>query len=254
MTWVGSIGGICEGPNLKGVGMASIEQIKLVMERRAQSFETSAAENSYRELAGEVGATIAFLERLIVTKKGSYELPAMQLGLEMLFEGIVQLGAGLSRLAFYSLRSFSELFGFAILISADQLKGRMWMAGMADLHWSEISDVDKGILGHQYVNAFTVKSLTPDLSQVEILKQSYRRCCEYVHSNPVTWVESQKDVIIKEWASQFGSLSSSLSFAFLIRNWDQAMDGEILETVRVMLRDANGSADYQQALREKINE
>lgn len=234
--------------------MASIDQIKLVMERRAQKFDVSATEDSYRELAGEVGAAIAFLERLLAIKGKSYELPAMQLGLEMLFEGVVQLGAGLSRLAFYSLRSFSELFGFAILISADQLKGHMWMANMADLHWSEISDVDKGILGHQCVSAFTSRSLSPDLKQVEILKQAYRRCCEYVHSNPATWSMPSRDVIQAEWAGQFRALSSSLSFAFLVRNWDQAVDGEILETVRIMLRDANGSNDYQKALKERVDE
>lgn len=93
---------------------------------------------------------------------------------------------GQYRHAYSSLRLAFELFTASVYFSAHQMKMHLWLQGHDDLWWSMLTDPDKGVFSHSFLQAFN-PALGQYRSQYSGLASAvYRECSEYVHGNPAT--------------------------------------------------------------------
>lgn len=97
---------------------------------------------------------------------------------------IYMCAQGFYKEAITTLRQFFEHMLFAILLSTNDYKYRLWQTGRYDMSWSQIVDDQNGIFGKQFISVYA-ESLD-EVRSVEFLtiaKNVYRECSEYVHGN-----------------------------------------------------------------------
>lgn len=97
------------------------------------------------------------------------------------------MSIGLYRQAMSSLRLAFELGLGAIYFSIHKMEYYEWKNGAGDIKWSNLIDVDNGVLSTRFVKIF-FPDLQGDVEDYRCrAKRTYRQLSEYVHGNSGTW-------------------------------------------------------------------
>ncbi len=97
---------------------------------------------------------------------------------------IYMCAQGFYKEAITTMRQFFEHMLFAIMLSTNDYRYRLWQVGQYDMSWTQIVDGQNGIFGTQFINVYA--NDLDDSRSVELLtiaKNVYRECSEYVHGN-----------------------------------------------------------------------
>ncbi|MEW9533896.1 hypothetical protein [Microbispora sp. NPDC049125] len=130
--------------------------------------------------------------------------------------------SGLYRQAFSSLRSFLEVTAGAAYLSSLEFKRRQWINGKLDISWSAIISSEDGIYSTAFLWEFCPEAIPEQGEMVASLKNSYRRCSEYIHGNVAASQMlppdiSFKEELMKEWLSVAASILGSMIHCFMVR-------------------------------------
>jgi hypothetical protein len=140
---------------------------------------------------------------------------------------------GLYKNAYMSLRGYFELTLFGVLISTSDLDFRLWRRGLKDVHWSEITDMEKGIFSKTFVETYNVL-LLQDREKINILaKELYRNCSEYIHSG-YKIINEECDIcfnqeIYDSFCNQVNQINRIITYAFCVRYYDDLKKSENIE-------------------------
>lgn len=97
---------------------------------------------------------------------------------------IYMCAQGFYKEAMTTLRQFFEHMLFAILLSTNDYKYRLWQVGKYDMSWSQIVDDQNGIFGKQFISVYAENlDEVRSVELITIAKNVYRECSEYVHGN-----------------------------------------------------------------------
>ena len=137
--------------------------------------------------------------------------------------------SGLYRQAFAGLRSFLEVTVGATYLSAMEFQRRQWVSGKSDISWSSISSPDTGIYSAEFVREFCAEAMGDRTEMLDSLRNSYRRCSEYIHGNVST---SQmlparieySDAVLKEWLEVAARTLRTVLHAFMVRYYKDFND------------------------------
>ena len=91
---------------------------------------------------------------------------------------------GFYKEAISTLRQCLEHTLFAVMLSTNDYKYRLWQAGKYDMSWKQIMDDQNGIFGIEFIRIYAKD--VDEMRSVElqtIAKDVYRECSEYVHGN-----------------------------------------------------------------------
>ena len=97
---------------------------------------------------------------------------------------IYMCAQGFYKEAITTMRQFFEHMLFAILLSTNDYRYKLWQIGQYDMSWTQIVDDQNGIFGKQFIRVYAEE--LDDIRSVELLtiaKNIYRECSEYVHGN-----------------------------------------------------------------------
>lgn len=97
---------------------------------------------------------------------------------------IYMCAQGFYKEAITTMRQFFEHMSFAIMLSANDYKYKLWQVGRHDMSWMQIVDDQNGIFGKQFISVYAEE--LDEVRSVELLtiaKNVYRECSEYVHGN-----------------------------------------------------------------------
>ena len=97
---------------------------------------------------------------------------------------IYMCAQGFYKEAITTMRQFFEHILFAILLSTNDYKYKLWQIGRHDVSWAQIVDDQNGIFGKQFISVYANE--LDEVRSVELLtiaKNVYRECSEYVHGN-----------------------------------------------------------------------
>ncbi|MBC8547722.1 hypothetical protein H8711_12420 [Clostridiaceae bacterium NSJ-31] len=97
---------------------------------------------------------------------------------------IYMCAQGFYKEAITTMRQFLEHMLFAILLSTNDYRYKLWQVGRYDMSWTQIVDDQNGIFGTQFIRVYAED--LDEVRSVELLtiaKNVYRECSEYVHGN-----------------------------------------------------------------------
>ena len=143
---------------------------------------------------------------------------------------------GLYKNAYMSLRGYFELTLFGVQISTSDFEYRLWKRGRKDIHWSEITDVEKGIFSKQYVETYN-ELLLPEKDQMSSLaKELYRNCSEYIHSG-YKIINGDADVAFEQgtfdtFCNQVNQINRIITYAFCVRYAESLQDSAVKESLQ----------------------
>lgn len=143
---------------------------------------------------------------------------------------------GLYKNAYMSLRGYLELTLFGIQLSSSDFEYRLWKRGIKDVHWSEITDVEKGIFSKQYVETYN-KLLMDERENVNLLaKEQYRNCSEYIHSGYKV-ISKDADVAFEQetfdaFCGSVNQINRIITYAFCIRYSEKILETEVKEQLQ----------------------
>lgn len=97
---------------------------------------------------------------------------------------IYMCAQGFYKEAIMTMRQFFEHMLFALLLSSNDYRYRLWQIGQYDMSWTQIVDDQNGIFGKSFITVYA-KDLdeTRSVELLTIAKNVYRECSEYVHGN-----------------------------------------------------------------------
>lgn len=93
---------------------------------------------------------------------------------------------GFYKEAIMALRQFLEHTLFAVMLSTNDYKYRLWKAGKIDMSWTQLMDRENGIFSVQFIQTYA--NDVDEIRSMELLtiaKDIYRECSEFVHGNYV---------------------------------------------------------------------
>lgn len=101
--------------------------------------------------------------------------------------------------AIFSLRQFLEHFLFAIYLSSNDLKYRLWKLGRFDMSWKKISSNEEGVFSKDFIDAYAYGTESIDGTILSATAQKvYRECSEFVHGNYEKLEEMQNNLLFNE--------------------------------------------------------
>lgn len=161
---------------------------------------------------------------------------------------------GLYKESIVTLRQFFEHFLFAILLSTNDYKHRLWQLGQYDVSWTQIVDGQNGVFGTEYISAYA-RDIDQERS-IELLaiaKNVYRECSEFVHGNYEKLITLSDNLEYNEkmvdmYIDYFSSISYLISMALLIRFRETLDDREKLSILETVIMDNLGMLPEVQAL------
>ena len=169
-------------------------------------------------------------------------------------KSILMCMQGFYKEAMMSLRQFIEHMLFAIFLSTNDYKYRLWKRGKYDMSWSKIVDPEKGIFGKEYINSYAQD--IDDNRSMELLtiaKNIYRECSEYVHGNYNKLILlseniEYKEEIVDRYIEIFESVQYLICMSLMIRFREILDEKENLVKLESILMDNLGTLPEIQIL------
>lgn len=88
---------------------------------------------------------------------------------------------GFYKEAIITLRQFLEHMLFAIFLSTNDYKYRLWKIGQYDMSWTQIMDGQNGVFGKEYIRVYAQDiNEERNIELLTIAKNIYRECSEFV--------------------------------------------------------------------------
>jgi hypothetical protein len=143
-----------------------------------------------------------------------------------------QMCLSLYRQSFASMRLAFELALGAVYFSAHEIKLRTWFDRNGDVVWSELMDLEKGVFGKSFVEAFCPDLLEHCCAYRTIATKVYRECSEYVHGNAETHtylpdkITFSKDITLA-WCAKVDTFSTVFFFCFVTRYIDELTESTL---------------------------
>ena len=170
---------------------------------------------------------------------------------------IIMCSQGFYKEAIMALRQCLEHMLFAILLSTNDYKYRLWMRGQYDMSWSQIVDDQNGVFGKQFISTYASDVDTGrSIELLTITKNVYRECSEFVHGNYeqlktfTNHMEFSEDAVEK-YANYFFSVQYIISWSLMIRFRDALDDPQHLVALESVLMENLGTQPEIQALYRK---
>lgn len=169
-------------------------------------------------------------------------------------KSILMCMQGFYKEAMMSLRQSIEHILFAIFLSTNDYKYRLWKRGKCDMSWSMIVDPEKGIFGKEYINSYAQDiDENRSIELLTIAKNVYRECSEYVHGNycKLTLLSENvdyKEEMVDRYIEIFGSMRYLISMSLLIRFREIFDEKENLVKLESILMDNLGTLPEIQIL------
>lgn len=134
----------------------------------------------------------------------------------------LNLGLGLYRQAFSTLRLALEMGLGVAYFSIHKLEHTEWLKGKSDIRWAKLVDEGDGVLSKRFVNAFFPELEGFANHYLELTTKTYRTLSEFVHGNYQTWVKSGIVIkispeLIKSYFDLFKKVSEILLFVLCCR-------------------------------------
>lgn len=169
-------------------------------------------------------------------------------------KSIIMCSHGFYKEAIITLRQFLEHMLFAILLSTNDYKYRLWKIGQFDMSWTQIVDGQNGVFGKEYIRVYA-KDINDERS-IELLtiaKNVYRECSEFVHGNYeklnlLTENMDYDEKILNTYAEYFSNIKYLVSMALLIRFREILNDKENLSFLESIIMDNLGMLPETQLL------
>lgn len=163
--------------------MTTNELLLSINGKAAENINTLSTCESY----GDFSKCIAFTEdiELWISLCGSFSNnPLVKEARSQCLSSIVLCAQGFYKPAIFALRQFFEHMLFAIKLSTDDYKFRLWQAGQFDMSWAQLMDENEGIFARQFIRMYA-KDLDDSRSTGlrTTAKNVYRECSEFVHGN-----------------------------------------------------------------------
>jgi hypothetical protein len=129
---------------------------------------------------------------------------------------------GLYRQSYITLRFFLEHVLFGLYLSVNELNFRRWSMNKYDMHWAEITDIEKGVFCKDYFEAYSPEFTEYSLELLNICKQLYRELSEYTHGNLLATQTLPAEIIFNEEIfidinQKIDSIRHLITFLFFIR-------------------------------------
>lgn len=132
---------------------------------------------------------------------------------------------GLYRQAFAALRLSLEMGMAGVYFSVNKLDMQEWCDGLKDVRWSELTDVETGVLSKRFVKAFFSSEdifLREANTYREDALDAYRKLSEYVHGNKETWPSGERamlyrDDLFEKYIGLYEKVSKIIIFSMLCR-------------------------------------
>lgn len=97
---------------------------------------------------------------------------------------IYMCAQGFYKEAIMTMRQFLEHMLFAILLSTNDYKYKLWQVGQYDMSWAQIVDKQDGIFGKNFISVYAKDlDVSRSVELLTIATNVYRECSEYVHGN-----------------------------------------------------------------------
>lgn len=167
---------------------------------------------------------------------------------------IYMCAQGFYKEAITTLRQFLEHLLFAVLLSTNDYKYRLWQAGQCDMSWAQLMDDQNGVFGKQFLKAYA-KDLNDERSMelLTITKNVYRECSEYVHGNySKLSILSESLVYNKKHFDQYVEYFTSVQYvvcmALFVRFRDILNDHENFAKLESIIADNLGTLTEVQLL------
>lgn len=169
-------------------------------------------------------------------------------------KSIIMCTQGFYKEAIIALRQCLEHMLFAILLSTNDYKYRLWQRGQCDMSWTQIVDDQNGIFGKQFISTYANDIDTGrSLELLTIAKNVYRECSEFVHGNyeklnTLTKHMNFSEEAVEKYADYFFSVQYIISWSLLIRFRDVLNEPPILIALESVLMENLGTQPEIQAL------
>lgn len=167
---------------------------------------------------------------------------------------IYMCAQGFYKEAITTMRQFFEHMLFAILLSTNDYRYRLWQVGRYDMSWTQIVDDQNGLFGKQFISIYA-----GDLDEVRsvelitIAKNVYRECSEYVHGNFEKLSTLPDNLLfdesaVKRYIEYFESIKYLICMALFIRFRHILNEPETIVALEPIISDNLGTLPEVQQL------
>lgn len=160
---------------------------------------------------------------------------------------IYMCAQGFYKEAITTLRQFLEHFLFAISLSTNDYKYRLWQVGQSDMSWTQLMDDQNGVFGKQFLKVYA-KDLSEERSMemLTIAKNVYRECSEYVHGNYSKLSILSESLVYNEthfnqYIEYFNNIQYVVCMALFIRFRELLDNQEIFTALESIIADNLGT-------------
>ena len=160
---------------------------------------------------------------------------------------IYMCAQGFYKEAIMTMRQFFEHMLFALLLSSNDYRYRLWQIGQYDMSWTQIVDDQNGIFGKSFITVYA-KDLdeTRSVELLTIAKNVYRECSEYVHGNFEKLSTLPENLLfdkeaVKRYIKYFESIQYLICMALFIRYRHIFDIGETIVTLESIISDNLGT-------------
>lgn len=167
---------------------------------------------------------------------------------------IIMCTQGFYKEAIIALRQCLEHMLFAILLSTNDYRYRLWQRGQCDMSWTQIVDDQNGVFGRQFISTYA-KDIDAgrSIELLTIAKNVYRECSEFVHGNYEKLNTLAKHIefseeAIEKYAEYFLSIQYIISWSLLIRFHDVIKEPQNLAVLESILMEYLGTQPEIQVL------
>ena len=160
---------------------------------------------------------------------------------------ILMCAEGFYKEAISALRQFLEHILFAVFLSTNDYKHRLWRAGQYDMSWNELMDSQKGIFSKQFIRMYAEDiDEERSIELFTIAKDVYRECSEFVHGNydklsVLIDDLSYNEKAFKCYIDYFSSAQYIVCMALFIRFREMLNKPESLRSLESVLSDNLGT-------------
>lgn len=164
---------------------------------------------------------------------------------------------GFYKEAISTLRQCLEHTLFAVMLSTNDYKYRLWQAGKCDMSWTDLMNNQNGIFGIQFIRTYANDvEETRSIELLTIAKEVYRECSEFVHGNfeklnMLTDSLAYSEKAFNQYISYFKSIKYVICMALFIRFRDILNKPDTLRLLESVLIDNIGMLPEVQLLYNK---
>jgi hypothetical protein len=177
---------------------------------------------SNKEIFAASHLFLSDLEKWMKYLKDYNEATLYKTAIEEYTNTLFLLTCGLYRQSYVTLRFFLEHIMFGLHLSVNELNFRRWSMNKYDMHWSEITDIEKGVFCKDYFEAFSPELTEYSMELLNICKQLYRELSEYTHGNLLATQTLPEEITFKEDLfkdinQKIDSIRHLITFLFFVR-------------------------------------